>query len=174
MAGPARDPLLPTHWFNILHDRPQYVASALSRSQLAGLEDMAGHGLQLQQPFSLARQSLNTADRFIPIPDEVLDLYAQYRPTPLRRAVRLEERLGVNARIYYKYEGANLAGSHKLNTALAQVLLLRPRRREATWSRARPRASGGPLSPTRARSWALSARSSGSDPPCVRSPSAAT
>jgi tryptophan synthase beta chain len=121
MAGTARDPLLPTHWFNILHDRPQYVASALSRSQLAGLEDMAGHGLQLQQPLSLARQSLNTADRFIPIPDEVLDRYAQYRPTPLRRAVRLEERLGVNARIYYKYEGANLVGSHKLNTALAQV-----------------------------------------------------
>jgi len=121
MVGAARDPLLPTHWFNILHDRPQYVASALSRSQLAGLEDMAGHGLQLQQPFSLARQSLNTADRFISIPDEVLDRYAQYRPTPLRRAVRLEERLGVNARIYYKYEGANLVGSHKLNTALAQV-----------------------------------------------------
>src|SRR5215469_16561360 len=121
MAGAARDPLLPTHWFNILHDRPQYVASALPRSQLAGLEDMAGHGLQLQQPFSLARQSLNTADRFIPIPDEVLDLYAQYRPTPLRRAVRLEERLGANARIYYKYEGANLTGSHKLNTALAQT-----------------------------------------------------
>jgi len=121
MAGPARDPLLPTHWFNILHDRPQYVASALRRSQLPGLPEMAGHGLQLQQPFSLARQSLNTADRFIPIPDEILDLYAQYRPTPLRRAVRLEERLGANARIYYKYEGANLTGSHKLNTALAQA-----------------------------------------------------
>jgi tryptophan synthase beta chain len=121
MVGMTRDPLLPTHWFNILHDRPQYVASALPRSQLAGLEDMAGHGLQLQQPLSLARQSLNTADRLIPIPDEVLDLYAQYRPTPLRRAVRLEKRLGVNARIYYKYEGANLVGSHKLNTALAQV-----------------------------------------------------
>jgi tryptophan synthase beta chain len=70
---------------------------------------------------SLARQSINTADRLIPIPDEVLDLYAQYRPTPLRRAVRLEERLGANARIYYKYEGANLTGSHKLNTALAQA-----------------------------------------------------
>jgi tryptophan synthase beta chain len=121
MAGTPRDPLLATEWFNILHDRPQYVARALPRSRLAGLEDMAGHGLQLQQPLSLAKQSLNTADRFIPIPDEVLDLYAQYRPTPLRRAVRLEERLGVNARIYYKYEGANLVGSHKLNTALAQT-----------------------------------------------------
>ncbi|HUA41101.1 MAG TPA: TrpB-like pyridoxal phosphate-dependent enzyme [Streptosporangiaceae bacterium] len=121
MAGPPRDPLLPQHWFNILHDRPQYVATALPRAQLGGLADMAGHALQLQQPFSLARQSLNTADRLIPIPGEILDLYAQYRPTPLRRAVRLEQHLGANARIYYKYEGANLTGSHKLNTALAQA-----------------------------------------------------
>jgi tryptophan synthase beta chain len=121
MVATARDPQLPTAWFNILHDRPQYVTSAVSRSQLAGALKPAGHSVQLQQPFSLARQSLNTVDRFIPIPDEVLDLYAQYRPTPLRRAVRLEERLGANAHIYYKYEGANLAGSHKLNTALAQA-----------------------------------------------------
>jgi len=121
MVATARDPQLPTHWFNILHDRPQYVTSAVSRSRLQGELKCAGHALRLQQPFSLARQSLNTADRFIPIPDAVLDLYAQYRPTPLRRAVRLEERLGANARIYYKYEGANLTGSHKLNTALAQA-----------------------------------------------------
>jgi tryptophan synthase beta chain len=121
MVAMARDPQVPTHWFNILHDRPQYVTSAVPRSQLAGAVKAAGHGALLQQPLALARQSLNTADRFIPIPDEVLDLYAQYRPTPLRRAVRLEERLGANARIYYKYEGANLTGSHKLNTALAQA-----------------------------------------------------
>jgi tryptophan synthase beta chain len=121
MTATARDPLLPTHWFNILHDRPQYVTSAVSRTRLPADGKWAGHGLQLQQPFSLARQSLNTADRLIPIPEEILDLYAQYRPTPLRRAVRLEERLGANARIYYKYEGANLTGSHKLNTALAQA-----------------------------------------------------
>jgi tryptophan synthase beta chain len=121
VAAAGRDPQLPGHWFNILHDRPHYVTSALSRSRLPEAAKLAGHGLQLQQPLSLARQSLNTADRFIPIPDEVIGLYAQYRPTPLRRAVRLEERLGVNARIYYKYEGANLVGSHKLNTALAQA-----------------------------------------------------
>jgi len=117
----ARDSLLPTHWFNILHDRPQYVTSAVSRSRLSEAAKAAGAGALLQQPLSLARQSINTADRLIPIPDEVLDRYAQYRPTPLRRAVRLEEHLGANARIYYKYEGANLAGSHKLNTALAQA-----------------------------------------------------
>jgi tryptophan synthase beta chain len=117
----ARDSHLPTHWFNILHDRPQYVTSAVSRSRLPEEAKAAGAGALLQQPLSLARQSINTADRLIAIPDEVLDLYAQYRPTPLRRAVRLEEHLGANARIYYKYEGANLAGSHKLNTALAQA-----------------------------------------------------
>jgi tryptophan synthase beta chain len=116
-----RDPVLPTHWFNILHDRPQYVTSSVSRSRLAREARAAGQGALLQQPLSLARQSVNTADRFLPIPEEVLGLYAQYRPTPLRRAVRLEEHLGVNARIYYKYEGANLTGSHKLNTALAQA-----------------------------------------------------
>jgi tryptophan synthase beta chain len=116
-----RDPQLPTHWFNILHDRPQYVTSAVSRSRLAEEAKAAGQGALLQQPLSLARQSMNTADRLIPIPDEVLDLYAQYRPTPLRRAARLEQHLDANARIYYKYEGANLTGSHKLNTALAQA-----------------------------------------------------
>ena len=121
MVDMKRDAHLPTHWFNILHDRPHYVTSAVSRARLPGELRQTGHGLQLQQPFSLARQSVNTTDRFIPIPDEILDLYAQYRPTPLRRAVRLEERLGANARIYYKYEGANLTGSHKLNTALAQA-----------------------------------------------------
>jgi tryptophan synthase beta chain len=121
MVAAVRDPLVPTHWFNILHDRPHYVSSALSRSQLPEAARPGSRGVHLQQPLSLARQSLNTTDRFIPIPPEVLDLYAQYRPTPLRRAARLEERLDGNARIYYKYEGANLTGSHKLNTALAQA-----------------------------------------------------
>ena len=146
-----RDRQLPTHWFNILHDGPRYVTSAVSRSRLAGAVKAAGQGALLQQPLDLARQSINTADRFIPIPEDVPDLYAQYRPTPLRRAVRLEERLGANARIYYKYEGANLTGSHKLNTALAQAYYY-SRAARSIWSRARPRASGGPLAPTRARS----------------------
>lgn len=121
MIATTRDTHVPTHWFNILHDRPEYVKSPLSRSPVVRDDAAAGHTLRLQQPFSLARQSLNTTDRFIPIPDEVIDLYAQYRPTPLRRAVRLEEYLGANTRIYYKYEGANLTGSHKLNSALAQA-----------------------------------------------------
>src|SRR5215469_12192697 len=92
MVATARDPQLPTHWFNILHDRPQYVTSAVSRSRLAGAVKAAGQGALLQQPLSLARQSINTADRLIPIPGEVLDLYAQYRPTPLR--VQVEDLAG--------------------------------------------------------------------------------
>src|SRR5262249_54511999 len=57
----------------------------------------------------------------IRIPDEVLSIYRQYRPTPLRRATALERALGVRSRIYYKFEGANISGSHKLNTAIAQA-----------------------------------------------------
>ncbi len=121
VAAPSRDALLPTAWYNILYDRPHYVTSAVPRAQLPDELRQSGRGVQLQQPFSLAKQSVNTTDRYIPIPGEILDLYARYRPTPLRRAVRLEQHLDVNARIFYKYEGANLTGSHKLNTALAQA-----------------------------------------------------
>jgi tryptophan synthase beta chain len=62
-----------------------------------------------------------TTDRFVPIPDEVREVYKLYRPTPLLRARRLERELQTPAHIYYKYEGASPAGSHKLNTALAQA-----------------------------------------------------
>ena len=120
MVAMARDPLVPTHWFNILHDRPQYVTSAMSRSRLGARRN---GGTRRTAPAAVVTGTAvhQHGRSAIPIPDEVLDLYAQYRPTPLRRAARLEERLGANARIYYKYEGANLTGSHKLNTALAQA-----------------------------------------------------
>ena len=59
----------------------------------------------------------------VAIPDEVLEAYASFRPTPLRRAVAFERALGTGCRIYYKYEGASPVGSHKLNTALAQAYL---------------------------------------------------
>ena len=62
-----------------------------------------------------------TSDRFVPIPEEVREVYKLYRPTPLLRARRLEADLQTPAHIYYKYEGASPAGSHKLNTALAQA-----------------------------------------------------
>ena len=77
----------------------------------------------LSQVFAteLAMQELNWQDRFIAIPDEVLQFYKMYRPSPLVRAYCLEEELATPAKIYYKYEGGNTSGSHKLNSAIAQA-----------------------------------------------------
>jgi tryptophan synthase beta chain len=71
-------------------------------------------------PMDLIMQEV-TGDRFVDIPDEVLDVYRLWRPSPLFRAHRLEKALGTPARIYYKYEGVSPAGSHKPNTAVPQA-----------------------------------------------------
>ena len=62
-----------------------------------------------------------SAERWIDIPNEVRDMFRQWRPSPLYRARALEKKLDTPARIYYKYEGTNATGSHKLNTALPQA-----------------------------------------------------
>jgi tryptophan synthase beta chain len=69
----------------------------------------------------LAQQELDDNTRFYDIPDEVLDIYKIYRPSPLCRAYSLEKALGTPAKIYYKFEGNNTSGSHKLNSAVAQA-----------------------------------------------------
>ena len=69
----------------------------------------------------LAKQELNDTDPWIPIPEEVRDFYKMYRPSPLVRAYCLEKKLGTPAKIYYKFEGNNTSGSHKLNSAIAQA-----------------------------------------------------
>ena len=69
----------------------------------------------------LARQELDDTTKFIPIPQEVRDFYKMYRPAPLIRAYCLEQKLGTPAHIYYKFEGNNTSGSHKLNSAIAQA-----------------------------------------------------
>lgn len=69
----------------------------------------------------LAAQELNNTDKYIDIPDEVLNFYKLYRPSPLVRAYGLEKELGTPAEIYYKFEGNNTSGSHKLNSAAAQI-----------------------------------------------------
>ncbi|HBV02196.1 MAG TPA: TrpB-like pyridoxal phosphate-dependent enzyme, partial [Candidatus Komeilibacteria bacterium] len=71
-------------------------------------------------PKALIQQEISH-EKFIEIPDEVREIYKSYRATPLYRATRLEKLLKTPAKIYYKYEGASLTGSHKLNTALAQA-----------------------------------------------------
>ncbi len=69
----------------------------------------------------LAKQELNDVDPYIEIPQEVRDFYKMYRPAPLIRAYCLEKALGTPAKIYYKFEGNNTSGSHKLNSAIAQA-----------------------------------------------------
>ncbi len=69
----------------------------------------------------LCYQEMDTEHRFIDIPDEIVEFYKIYRPSPLIRAYQLEKALGTPARIYYKFEGNNTSGSHKLNTAVAQA-----------------------------------------------------
>lgn len=108
---------IPEQWYNILADAPSAATPGLHPGTHAplGPQDLAP-----LFPLDLIMQEVST-ERFIPIPEEVRTLYRQYRPTPLFRARRLEQALDTPAHIYYKYEGASPAGSHKLNTALAQA-----------------------------------------------------
>ena len=69
----------------------------------------------------LARQEVDEDTAYFPIPDEILSFYKMYRPAPLVRAYCLEEKLKTPAKIYYKFEGNNTSGSHKLNSAIAQA-----------------------------------------------------
>jgi tryptophan synthase beta chain len=107
---------VPAAWYDIIPDLPFEVPPDLP-PPVAGPERPAPAP---QVPKSLVRQTLG-GSRWVPIPAAVADAYRTWRPTPLRRAHRLEKALGTPARIYYKYEGGNVSGSHKLNTAIAQA-----------------------------------------------------
>lgn len=109
---------MPTHYYNLRADMEKKPAPLLNPATGEPLkfEDM--------QPIfcdELIKQELDEETRFIPIPDEIRDFYKMYRPSPLVRAYCLEERLGTPAKIYYKFEGNNTSGSHKLNSAIAQA-----------------------------------------------------
>ena len=108
---------IPRFWYNISADSPVPPAPVFDP---ATREPVTLEALLKLFPMPLIEQEVTT-DRFIPIPDEVREVYKLYRPTPLLRARRLERELQTPAHIYYKYEGASPAGSHKLNTALAQA-----------------------------------------------------
>ncbi len=106
-------PRVPDAWYNIRADFPLDVPD--DRPSPVGTGE-----LRPQLPAKLIRQEMSRAKE-ISIPGEVLDRYAAWRPTPLVRARALERWLRTPARIYYKYEGGNVSGSHKLNTAVAQA-----------------------------------------------------
>ncbi|MEV6101076.1 TrpB-like pyridoxal phosphate-dependent enzyme [Nocardia sp. NPDC051981] len=108
---------IPRRWYNVIPDLPAPPPPPLhpGTGQPVGPEDLAP-----LFPMELIRQEVS-GDRYLDIPDEVIDVYRLWRPTPLFRARRLEQALGTPARIYYKYEGVSPAGSHKPNTAVPQA-----------------------------------------------------
>jgi tryptophan synthase beta chain len=108
---------IPTHWYNVVADLPEPPPPPLhpGTHEPIGPDDLAP-----LFPMSLIEQEVS-AERYIEIPDEVREVYALWRPSPLYRAKRLERALGTPARLYYKYEGVSPAGSHKPNTAVPQA-----------------------------------------------------
>jgi len=108
---------MPRKWYNILADIGQWMSPPLNP---ATGEPIGPDALAAIFPMSLIEQEVST-ERWIDIPEEVLNVYALWRPSPLIRATRLEEYLETPARIYYKHEGLSPAGSHKPNTAVAQA-----------------------------------------------------
>ena len=109
---------MPRTWYNVRADMKNKPAPL--RNPATG-EAMKFEDLQPVFCDELIRQELDNDTREIPIPQEVRDFYKMYRPSPLVRAYCLEEKLGTPAHIYYKFEGNNTSGSHKLNSAVAQA-----------------------------------------------------
>ena len=121
MTGPTKILLdeseIPRQWYNVIPDLPAPPPPPLHPGTLqpVGPDDLAP-----LFPMALIEQEV-TGNSYVPIPDEVLDVYRLWRPTPLYRAWRLEKALNTPARIYCKYEGVSPAGSHKPNTAVPQA-----------------------------------------------------
>ena len=128
---------IPARWYNIVADmpvKPMPMLNPQTRRPIT-LEDLSALFSE-----ECSRQELNTDERWIDIPDEVREKYTNYRCTPLVRAYGLEEALGTPAHIYFKNESVSPIGSHKLNSALAQVqvsgvLLFRMRQRSSVLRR---------------------------------------
>ena len=109
---------IPTSWYNVRADMKNKPAPLIHPGTLQPMtfEDMQGIFCD-----ELIRQELDNDNAYISIPDEVVNFYRMYRPSPLIHAVFLEEALGTPAHIFYKFEGNNTSGSHKLNSAIAQA-----------------------------------------------------
>jgi len=109
---------MPNAWYNVRADMKNDHRPILNPATMKPVtkEDLAPVFCD-----ELAGQELNDKDRFIEIPEEIRSFYKMYRPSPLIRAYFLEKALGTPAKIYYKYEGGNTSGSHKLNSAIAQA-----------------------------------------------------
>ena len=109
---------MPRDWYNVRADMKKKPAPLLNP---ATLKPMTAEELGAVFCKELVAQELDNDNAFIPIPDEIRNFYKMYRPSPLVRAYCLEEKLQTPAKIYYKFEGNNTSGSHKLNSAIAQA-----------------------------------------------------
>lgn len=109
---------MPQAWYNVRADMKNKPAPLLNPATMQPITLD-----ELSQVFcrELAQQELDDTTAYIPIPQEIRDFYKMYRPSPLVRAYCLEKKLGTPAHIYYKFEGNNTSGSHKLNSAIAQA-----------------------------------------------------
>ncbi|HNQ04207.1 MAG TPA: TrpB-like pyridoxal phosphate-dependent enzyme [Thiobacillaceae bacterium] len=107
---------IPTHWYNVVADMPNKPAPPLGPDG----KPVGPEALTAIFPMALIEQEVS-AERWIPIPEEVRAAYTMWRPAPMFRAHRLEQILSTPAHIYYKYEGVSPAGSHKPNTAVPQA-----------------------------------------------------
>jgi len=109
---------MPSQWYNVRADMKNKPAPLLNP---ATHQPMSFDDLRPVFCDELVRQELDNTDRYIEIPEEIRSFYKMYRPSPLVRAYCLEEKLQTPAKIYYKFEGNNTSGSHKLNSAIAQA-----------------------------------------------------
>ena len=109
---------LPTAWYNLRADMVNKPAPLLDPKTHQPMTAKDLEGVFCEE---LIKQELDETTAYIPIPTEIRDFYKMYRPAPLIRAYCLEKKLGTPAKIYYKFEGNNTSGSHKLNSAIAQA-----------------------------------------------------
>jgi len=107
---------IPTHWYNVVADMPNPPAPYLGPNGQPVTPEM----MSAIFPPGVLEQEMS-AERWIPIPEKVREIYRLWRPSPLYRALPLEQMLDTPAKIYFKYEGVSPAGSHKSNSAVAQV-----------------------------------------------------
>ena len=109
---------LPKQWYNVRADMKNKPAPLLNPQTL---KPMTAKELSVVFCDELVKQEIDDTTPFFDIPDEIREFYKMYRPSPLVRAYCLEKALGTPAHIYYKFEGNNTSGSHKLNSAIAQA-----------------------------------------------------
>ena len=109
---------MPAAWYNLRADMKNKPAPLLDPETK---QPMSAEQLSAVFCDELIRQELDEDNAWYPIPQEIRDFYKMYRPSPLVRAYCLEKKLGTPAKIYYKFEGNNTSGSHKLNSAIAQA-----------------------------------------------------